>query len=635
MARQLRSNQNPPPGLTDTRGRQVRRGKDATVERQLFRRRLIVALLLTGLAVAVLIGRLAQLQVLEHEHFTTLSENNRVRLQPLPPTRGLIFDRNGVLLADNLPSHRLELVIEQIEGLESTLARLRELVTISNADIERFRRLSRGRAPYSGVPLRFNLSEAELARLAVELHRMPGVDISADLTRHYPLGPHAVHAVGYVGRIDERELQTIDVAQYAGSTHIGKTGVERAYEEVLHGRVGHQQVETNARGRVLRILQKTSPVPGRNLHLTIDIEFQRAAARALGDYTGAVVALDPRNGEVLALVSRPGYDPNPFVNGIDYASYRALNTSPDRPLFNRAVLGMYPPGSTIKPMMGLIGLETGIHSRNSSVYCPGYFQLPGHERRYRDWRRGGHGTVNLTRSIAESCDVYYYQLALELGIDRMHEQLARFGLGVSTGIDLVGEKSGLVPSTEWKRRVHGQPWYAGETVIAGIGQGYMLTTPLQLAHATGVVAMQGQRARPRLLLARQAQGSRRIEPEPTSYHEPFAAREPLHWRYVIHAMDEVVHGRRGTARRIGADAPYRIAGKTGTAQVFSLAEDQEYDAEQLDRRLHDHALFIAFAPVEEPRIAVAVIVEHGGSGGAVAAPIARQILDAYLLDRRS
>ncbi len=605
------------------------------MERQLFRRRLIGALLLVSLAIALLIGRLAQLQVLEHDHFTTLSENNRVRLQPLPPTRGLIFDRNGVLLADNLPSHRLELVVEQIEDLEDTLARLRDLVAISETDINRFRRLGRGRAPYSGVPLRFNLSEAEVARLAIDLHRMPGVDISADLTRYYPLGRHAVHAVGYVGRIDERELQTIDVGQYAGSTHIGKTGVERAYEDVLHGRVGHQQVETNARGRVLRVLHKTSPVPGRNLHLTIDIDFQRAAARALGDYTGAVVALDPRNGEVLALVSRPGYDPNPFVNGIDYASYRKLNTSPDRPLFNRAVLGMYPPGSTIKPMMGLIGLDTGIHSRNSSIYCPGYFQLPGHERRYRDWRRGGHGTVNLTRSIAESCDVYYYQLALELGIDRMHEQLARFGLGVPTGIDLVGEKSGLVPSTEWKRRVHQQPWYAGETVIAGIGQGYMLTTPLQLAHAAGVVAMQGQRARPRLLLARQDQGSRRIEPEPARYHEPFEAREPLHWRYVIHAMDEVVHGRRGTARRIGGDAPYRIAGKTGTAQVFSLAEDQEYDAEQLDRRLHDHALFIAFAPVEEPRIAVAVIVEHGGGGSAVAAPIARQILDAYLLDRRS
>ncbi len=633
MARQLRTSQETATRLTDARGRQVPRRKDAGLERSLYRRRLLAALVLILLAVAVLIGRMAKLQVLDHEHFTTLSEHNRVRLQPLTPTRGLIFDRNGVLLAENLPSHRLELVREQIEDLDATLEQLRTLVAIDDNDINRFKRLSRGRAPYSGVPLRFNLSTAEVARLAVELHRLPGVDISADLHRHYPLGRHAVHVVGYVGRIDEQELKIIDVGQYAGSSHIGKTGIERSHETALHGRVGHQQVETNAQGRVLRVLQKTSPVPGQNLYLTIDIRFQRAVEQALGDYTGAIVALEPSTGEVLALASQPGYDPNPFVNGIDHASYRALNSSPERPLFNRAVLGMYPPGSTIKPMMALIGLDSGVHTRNSSIYCPGFFAIPGQERRFRDWRRSGHGSVNLTRAVAESCDVYFYQLALDLGIERMNEQLARFGLGAPTGIDLVGERGGLIPSIEWKRRVHQQPWYAGETVIAGIGQGYMLTTPLQLAHATATVAMQGQRYQPRLLQARQDQASLQVEAEPPKPLTSMEIEQPLHWRYVIQSMDEVVHGRRGTARRIGETAPYRIAGKTGTAQVFSLAPDQEYDARTLDRRLHDHALFIAFAPLEDPQIALAVIVEHGGGGSSVAAPIARQVLDAYLLNR--
>jgi len=607
--------------------------RDRMREARLFLRRSVVALVIVALGLSALIGRLVYLQIFNHQYYTTLSENNRVSLQPLPPTRGLIFDRNGVLLAENLPSHRLEIVPEQVDDMDATLQRLATYIDISGSDLRRFRRLVGRSSPYVGLPLRFSLSDAEVARLAVDLHRIPGANIKADLSRRYPLEAVAGHILGYVGRIDERDLKTIETSQYSGTSHIGKTGIEKSYEDLLHGEVGYQQVETNAQGRVLRVLSKTSPKPGRNLFLTIDIEFQRMAEQALGDYTGAIVALDPRNGDVLAMVSVPGYDPNPFVNGIDHKSYNALNTSPDRPLFNRALYGVYPPGSTLKPMMVLAGLESKAFDRHKSVYCPGFFKLPNHDRRFRDWRRGGHGTVSLSRAIVESCDVYFYQLALEMGIDRIHKHLSQFGFGARTGIDLYGEKSGVLPSQEWKRKVHQQPWYAGETIIAGIGQGYMLATPLQLAHATAAIAMRGQQFAPQLVHAIQEQGSREINPQPPKFMAPVQVSDPLSWDTVTQAMIRVVHSERGTARRIAKGIAYTVAGKTGTAQVFSLGEEEEYDAEQLARRLHDHALFIAFAPAEQPQIALAVIAEHGGGGGSVAAPIARQVLDAYLLQR--
>ncbi len=615
----------------DAKEPKLPRGRNIRVEHQLTKRRLVWVLVLACTALLLLGSRMAQLQVMQHEHFTTLSDGNRMRLQPLPPTRGLIFDRNGVLLAGNLPSHRLEITREQLEqSFDDTVQQLRDLVAIEPVDVDRFRRLSRNRAPYSGVPLRFNLSEDEVARLSVNLHRMPGVRIEADLTRHYPLGPQAVHTVGYVGRIDDREMQIIDVRQYAGSTHIGKTGIERSYEQLLHGRVGHQRVETNAQGRVLRVLDKTPPVPGMNLYLSLDIRLQQYAKEALGEQSGAVVAIDPRNGEVLAFVSTPDYDPNLFVNGISHTDYRALNTHPERPLFNRALLGAYPPGSTIKPMMSVAGFSTGVADHNRSVFCPGFFTLPGQSsRRFRDWLRTGHGTVNMVRAVAESCDVYYYQLALDMGIERMYEHLTQFGFSYTTGIDLVGERAGLIPSPEWKRRVHNQPWYTGETVIAGIGQGYMLTTPLQLAHATAALAMRGQRFRPRLLYATQGQNGRGYALTEPELLPPVGYDDPTGWRYINHSMIEVVHGRRGTARRIGQGLDYQIAGKTGTSQVFGLGQDEEYDAGRLPRHLHDHALFIAYAPADQPQIAIAAIVEHGGGGSSVAAPVVRQILDGY------
>jgi penicillin-binding protein 2 len=435
-------------------GEPLAREKDNTAESELFFRRALVVLFAVFLSFLAVAGRLVYLQVLNHERFTTLSESNRVRLQPLPPTRGFIYDRNGVLLADNLASYHLEITREQVKDLDTTLAELRQRIELTDADVERYRKLARRAPPYTGVPLRFRLSDEEIARLAVDLYRLPGVDIKADLTRRYPLGPLAVHAIGYVGRIDENELRRLDPGQYSGSTHIGKTGVERSYEDLLRGHTGWQQVETNAEGRPLRVLSRTPPVPGQHIYLSIDMRLQAVAEKALEDYNGAIVAIDPRNGEILALASQPTYDPNPFVNGIDFASYRVLNTSKDRPLLNRALRGIYPPGSTIKPLMALAGLEYGEVNRYSGVFCPGFYRLPGSSHKFRDWRRGGHGSVSMDRAIAQSCDVYFYNLAFNLGIDRIHEFLDRFHMGRPTGVDLPGEKGALLPSQEWKRRVH-------------------------------------------------------------------------------------------------------------------------------------------------------------------------------------
>ena len=609
------------------------KSKDQLLEANLFSRRALIAVVLVMGALLTLVGRLAYLQVNSHDHFSTLSENNRVKLQALPPTRGLIFDRNGVLLADNLSSYRLELTPEQIPDLDDTIRRLQQRLIISERNINRFRRLSRRSAPSSSIPLRLRLTDSEVARLAVDLHHFPGVHIQAGLNRYYPLGALGVHVLGYVGRIDEKELQRIDTSQYSGSTHIGKTGVELSYEQMLHGRVGHQQVETNAEGRVLRVLERTPPVPGKHLYLTIDTRLQRIVEQALEGYNGAIVAIDPRNGEVLAMASMPIYDPNPFVNGIDVASYKALSSSLDRPLFNRALKGMYPPGSTIKPLVGLAGLESGVITRNKSVYCPGFYQLSGHKHKFRDWLRSGHGRTALDKAIYQSCDVYFYDLAHSLGIERLHDYLDQFSLGRRTGIDLRGEKSGVLPSKAWKRKVHNKSWYPGETLIAGIGQGYMLTTPLQLAHAIAALSQDGRHFKPRILYATQEQGSQEIQLEAPRPLAPIPVKNQRNWKHVVAGMIHVVHSRRGTAHKIGTGAAYTIAGKTGTAQVFSLGQDEKYNAKKLAKRLHDHALFVAFAPAEEPRIAVAVIAEHGGGGSSTAAPIARKVMDAYLSDR--
>jgi penicillin-binding protein 2 len=604
--------------------------KDHLFETRLITNRAILLLVAGGLLLSILLVRLLYLQVVSHEYYTTLSEDNRVKLQPLPPNRGLIFDRNGILLAENLPSYRLEITPEQVDDMGATLNALEDIIEIGDTDRSRFEKLLARKPRFEAVPLRFHLNDEEVARFSVNRHLFPGVDITARLARHYPQGPHAVHALGYVGRIDEKALKVLDSSNYRGTSHVGKNGIEKTYEEMLHGKVGLQQVEITAQGRIIRVLNRTPPVSGSNLYLTIDSHVQKVAEAAFGDFSGSAIAIDPNNGDILAFVSLPTYDPNPFVNGIDYDAYAALRNNDKEPLFNRALRGQYPPGSTVKPFMGLAGLETGITNEHSKTYCPGFYMLPGRDRKYRDWKRTGHGTVDLNTAITQSCDVYFYDLAQSMGIDRIHDYLQHFGFGKAAGIDIQGELSGLLPSKEWKRSRRDQPWFPGETIITGIGQGFFLVTPIQLAVATAALANGGRMLQPQIVHAEQEAESDELLPHHPQVLETITIGEQHHWDMVINAMTDVVHGARGTARHIGKDSPYMIAGKTGTAQVFGLKEEEKYDAEAIAEKLRDHALFIAFAPIDDPKIAVAVIVENGGGGGSVAAPIARIILDAYL-----
>lgn len=603
--------------------------KDPYHEAQLFQGRALAALAVIGVLLALLIGRLTYLQVVSHDLFTTLSQNNRVKLEPVAPTRGLIYDRKGRILAENIPSFSLELIPERIDDLNQTLAELGRIVTISEDDLERFHRLRKRNRRFEPLPVRVQLNEVEVAAFAINRHRFPGVDVQAGLLRHYPQGELLSHVLGYVGRIDEDELNVVDATNYSATRFIGKVGIEKTYEGLLHGRVGTRKIETNAEGRMLRVLESDPSLPGNNLTLNIDIDLQRAALAALGEHNGAVVAIEVNNGAVAALVSKPGYDPNLFVTGISSRDYQALQERSDRPLFNRALAGQYPPGSTIKPILGLGALENNVVHSTGRSFCIGYYQLEGDERKYRDWKREGHGQTDISKAIVESCDVFFYELALEMGIDRIHTYLSRFGLGQRTGIDMVGEMPGLLPSRTWKRRERNLPWFPGETLITGIGQGFTLTTPLQLANATAILASNGQRFEPRVAYSTEGPVVQERYPIESAAREGVGIVREGNWKTIKKAMTDVTHSLRGTARRIGADAPYRIAGKTGTAQVFGIKQDEEYEVEEVAYKLRDHALFVAYAPADNPRIAVAVIAEHGGSGGAIAAPIARQVMDAY------
>lgn len=610
--------------------RRVMHLKNPERERHLFSVRAVVVSIFSLLLMAILLGRMAHLQILQHDLYTTLSTNNRVNVQPLPPPRGLIYDRNGVLLAQNLPTYSLEIVQERVEDMESTLADIASLIEISDEDIERFEQEIKRRRRFEAVPLRFRLSDEEVAMIAVNNHRLIGVEITSTLTRHYPLGPLTVHSVGYVGRINEKELRSLDPSNYASTNYVGKTGVEKSHETLLHGQVGYQRVETNARGRILRVLDRTSPVPGQNLYLNIDVALQRTAEEAFKGERGALVAISPKTGAVLSLVSIPTYDPNLFVNGIPLATYQTLSESPDQPLFNRALRGQYPPGSTTKPFVGLAGLE--LHKINAwdSIVCPGWYSLKGDDHRYRDWKKSGHGVVSLHHAIIESCDVYFYDLSLSLGIDNISNYLSQFGFGRKTDIDIGGESGGLMPTREWKRRVRKEPWFPGETLITGIGQGFNLATPLQLASATATLAAGGKRMKPLVVRTVEDPVSQVHNVLPPLQLSEVEVKDPGNWRRIERAMTAVVHSPKGTARRISHGLDYTIAGKTGTAQVFTIAQDAKYKADELAKRLHDHALFIAFAPSNDPEIAVALIVENGGSGSAVAAPIARIVIDSYM-----
>jgi len=611
--------------------------KDHEHDARLVRRRAIFGAAFVLLLAAILVARMFYLQVIQYEHHSTLAENNRIHVQPLPPTRGLIYDRNGVIIADNRPSFSLTVTRERAGDWPAVLDSIVEVLELGEEERALFeRRVRQGRRPFEPVPVMFELSEEQIARIAVNQFRLPGVDVAAQLVRHYPQGAHFAHSVGYVGRINEQELQRLDSVNYSGTHHIGKTGAERFYEDVLHGQVGYEEVETNARGRVLRVLRRTDPKAGRDIVLHLDLALQEAAEAALGGRRGAVIAIEPASGGVLAMVSQPSFDPNPFVTGIGFKAYAELRDSIDRPLYNRVLRGLYPPGSTVKPQVALAGLDTGVITPATRVFDPGFFQLPGNSHKYRNWNRSGDGWVDLNLSLARSNDTYYYDLAIKLGIDRLHQYLSAFGLGQRVSLDLFEEAAGLMPSREWKRANRRQAWFPGETVITGIGQGYMLTTPLQLAQATALIANRGKWVRPRLLkeaggmTPEQLMAAGLLEPLDTP--PDITVKDERYWDQVTRGMVEVVHGPRGTAHKLGLGAAYTIAGKSGTAQVVAIRQGEKYDRNKVRERHRDHALFVAFAPAENPRIAVAVMVENGESGSGVAGPVAKQVLDAWLLD---
>ncbi len=605
--------------------------KDHFIEQRIFQNRSIVAIFFTLVLFGILIFRLYILQITNHEHFTTLSQNNRVSVQAIPPTRGLIYDRNGIILAENLPSYTLQIIPEQTTDIDGLINDLSLLVDIREIDIKKFKKEVRRKRRFEGIPLRFRLNDEEVAIISVNLHRLPGVEIKAQLSRFYPYGTETAHVVGYVGRINEKELKRLPITNYSGTNHTGKLGIEKSYEALLHGQVGYQKVETNVRGRVQRVLERSNPTPGDDLYLNLDIKLQQVAIEAFEGKRGALVAINPENGHILSMVSMPDYDANLFVNGIDSKSYNALNQSWERPLFNRTVLGSYPPGSTIKPFFALAGLESNTIQLDHQVFCPGFYRLKGKAHKYRDWKKWGHGKTDIEKSIVQSCDVFYYDLAFKLGIDKMHKFMTLFGFGKRSGIDILGERSGLMPSKKWKKRVHNQVWFPGETVIAGIGQGYVLVTPLQLALGTATLANGGHYFQPQLVSAIQRKSDiipRQVIPQMIR-QIPILRQE--NWDEIYHGMTEVIHGARGTARRLNKPGMrYKIAGKTGTAQVFSVAQDASYKEDELEERLKDHALFMAFAPAKNPKIAIAVVIENGGHGGSVAAPIAGKVIAAHL-----
>lgn len=606
--------------------------RDYEQEQRIVQSRAIVAGVIVALMLAGVVARLVVLQYVDFGHYTTLSDDNRVRLHAVPPTRGLIRDRDGRVLAENLPSYTLELVPERVEDLEETVAALRELVEIDDDDVERLRERWRQARPFESLPLRFRLSEDEVARLSVNLHRFPGVDIAADLTRHYPYGQIGAHAIGYVGRIDRGDLERVDASRYRGTNHIGKVGAERQYEDILHGKPGFRQVEVNVQGRALRVLEEEAPKPGQDLRLTIDIELQRVAEEALGDDAGAAVALDPATGEVLALASTPSFNPNMFAVGGGGEIQRLLQTAPHRPLFNRALRGQYAPGSTVKPIVALQALAQDVRDRDEEIHCRGYYQLPGGTRRYGDWKV--HGYLDLGESIEQSCNVMFYDIAHEMGIADLAAAFRSFGLGSVTGIDLPGERNGLVPDEEWKRATMGESWYRGETIIHGIGQGFMTATPMQLARVATLFANRGRSVRPHIFADAEGDGPPPIRAELPDL-PPVEVSAEDDWEYIVDAMVDVTQGDEGTARSLRWKSPHVIAGKTGTSQVYSRAQGaEEVDFEDQRYELRNHGLFLGFAPAEQPEIAVGVVVEHGGGGSSAAAPVAQAVIDEWLAQRR-
>ncbi|QIZ77587.1 penicillin-binding protein 2 [Ferrimonas lipolytica] len=607
--------------------------RDHAAETALFSRRAIVGFMFVIALVGLLLGNLYNLQVIEHKSFQTRSNDNRIRLIPVAPNRGLIYDRNGILLADNQPTFSLDVVPEQVVDMQAQLEDLQTVLLLSDEDKKHFEERLKGHRRFKPITLLNRLSEQDVAMFAVNSHRFPGFAVEAGLTRSYPHSQSLTHLLGYVARINSKDLKRIDEidesARYAATKRIGKQGIERYYESILHGEPGMKEVEVNNRGRIVRTISGQAPVAGQDLHLTLDLPLQLKAEEMLAGRRGAVVAMDPKTGGVLAMVSSPSYDPNLFVGGISGKKYGELLNDRDRPLINRATQGQYAPASTVKPLLALLGLEKEVVTEKTKVWDPGWWQIPNVERKYRDWKKWGHGWVDLNKAITSSCDIYFYELAYNTGINNISNFMYEFGFGQNTGIDLFEESTGNLPSREWKERKYKEPWYIGDTISVGIGQGYWTTTPLQLASSTAMLANSGRRLVPHFLQATGQDGQ--IAQEAPPEKPPIELQRPESWQSVQRAMYLTAHRSGGSGYRLFNDAPYKSAVKTGTGQVFGVAEDAEYDEDQVSEFLRDNALFVGYAPFDDPQITIAVVLENAGWGGANAGPVARALFDEFLI----
>lgn len=600
---------------------------DHAAEASLFKRRALFTFICVIGLLSILLGNLYHLQITSYNDYATRSNDNRIRVVPIAPSRGLIYDRNGVLLAENQPFYSLEVIPEKVDNIPSTLDELGKIVPLSEDEKEQFLEELKHHRRFKPLTLKSRLTEEEVAAFSVNQYKFPGIFVEAGLKRYYPYGDVLTHVLGYVGRINSRDRASLERndqwKNYAGTRYIGKQGIERYYETLLHGKPGHLEEEVNNRGRSIRTLELTPPIPGQDIYLTLDLKLQQKAMKLLAGRRGSVVAIDPRDGGILALVSSPSYDPNKFVHGISGKAYQTLLNNKSKPLINRATQGQYAPASTIKPMLALLGLEEGAIDDKTRIWDPGYWQIPNVKRKYRDWKRWGHGWVDVYHAIVESCDTFFYEMAYKVGVDNISQFMNKFGFGESTGVDIYEEASGIMPSKDWKRLRYNQPWYIGDTISVGIGQGYWTTTPLQLANATAILANHGKRFTPHLLRAIHHDNA--TIASPVDERSPIKVKDPKHWDIINDAMQQTAHKSRFT------DAKYTAAMKTGTAQVFSVAQGEEYDHANVAERLRDNALIVAYAPYKNPKIVLAVVLENAGWGGANAGPVARALLDEYIL----